>query len=525
MKPYKIHRLTVRQTLGVSEFDADLAGKSATISGSNAKGKSSLLRAIACCLGLDRTSLARLAPLKAGEAALDPATGEPLVPEVCLLLKGDGAPDLRIRAEGDTRYVEEQEGAAWRRTKKPVGGLLSRLVDPLANPAAFLAAKPDQQIEWVLEALPCEGYSRDEMLAAALMQGDMSMPAITLKPIQSGLHPLDDIEAVFSQVFGFRTDVGREETLAKSTAARILAGLPAEPPADPSDSLAIARLAYQTVSEQIATAEATVVAEHRRIVEGATAAHEARLAEIRASHLAQIQAVESDHEREAAALRAACEKRIGELRAQADVRIDALDTRAEEQRVEAAQVYKASRSEADADLSQAQAAITDLIQQRERLASESASLDEQAKAAATDARVRAEARKAEDEAAVLGARYAALTRALDAIKAYRAQLAASIPIRGLEIRLGEKREVLVDGIPWQTVNTARKATVALELAMLRAQAPAGEDEPRLMVALLDDAEHFDVESRDALIAAAESAGVQLILAEVNAGGGPLEVRS
>lgn len=523
MKPYKIHRLTVRQTLGVSEFDADLAGKSATISGSNAKGKSSLLRAIACCLGLDRTSLARLAPLKAGEAALDPSTGEPLVPEVCLLLKGDGAPDLRIRAEGDTRYVEEQEGAAWRRTKKPVGGLLSRLVDPLANPAAFLSAKPDQQIEWVLEALPCEGYSRQGMLESAQdAVGTMALPA--LKPIQAGLHPLDDIEAVASQVFGFRTDVGREETLAKSTAARILAGLPAEPPAEPSDSLAVARLAYQTVCEQIATAEASVVAEHRRIVEGATAAHEARLAEIRSSHLAEIRAVESAHESEAAALRAACEKRIAELRAEADVRIDALDTRAEEQRVEAAQVYKASRSEADADLSQAQAAITDLIQQRERLASESASLEEQAKAAATDARVRAEARKAEDEAAVLGARYSALTRALDAIKAYRAQLAASIPIRGLEIRLGEKREVLVDGIPWQTVNTARKATVALELAMLRAQAPAGEDEPRLMVALLDDAEHFDVESRDALIAAAESAGVQLILAEVNAGGGPLEVR-
>lgn len=518
MKPYKIHRFTVRHVLGVPEFSADLAGGSAVVTGSNAAGKSSIMRAIAAALGLERTSLARLAPLKDGEPAKDEA-GVEFVPEVVLLLKGDG-PDLRISAVGDKRFVEEQEGAAWRRTKRPVGGLLERLVDPLANPAAFLSAKPDQQIQWVLEALPCEGYDRRDMLAQASAAG----AEVTLKPIPAGLHPLDDIEEVFGQVFAFRTDVGREKGLADATAQRMLATLPAEAPANPTAQLSTTRGTLDTIRSKVASTEAFIVAEHRRATEASRSAYDRRIGEIRAAHLDDIRKIEDAHKAQAEEIRAAAEKRIAALRAEADVAIDAVDTRAEDERTDADQVALASRQEADSDLSRRQAEVADMIAERERLASECAALEEQARAAETDARIRAEAKKAEGEAAELAARYAALTRALDAIKAYRARLAGTLPISGLEVRLGEKREVLVDGVAWATVNTARRAQVALELAMLRSQQAPGDDAPRLCLALMDDAEHFDKATLAAIQKAADAAGVQLILAEVASAGGALEVR-
>lgn len=522
MKPYHIHRLTVRNVLGVADFAADLDPKGGTVKGSNAQGKSSLLRAIGTALGLEKISLARLAPVKDGQPAIDPDTDEPLVPEVCLLLKGDG-PDLRIRAAGDTRIVEEQEGAAWRRSKRPVGGLLSRLVDPLANPAAFLAAKPDQQIEWVLEALPCDGYDRHAMLTMAF-EDEAKIGQPVLKPIPSGLHPLDDIEAVYDQVFSYRTDVGRERDLAKSTAERMLSSLPAEAPEDPSDQLLRSRQALDAIRSEIATTEERAKGDHARAKAEAQARLDKELARIKAEHLAKIHAIEDAHEEQAAELRAAVEKRIKELRAEADVKIDAIDTGSEDAKAEASDAYARACAKADEDHNAELVGVAQRVGERESLAANVAALDEAVKYALTDRSIRLNAREAEAEAAGHAARYAALTRALDAIKAYRANLAGSLPIRGLEIRLGEKREVLVDGIPWATVNTARKAQVALELAMLRSKA-ASDDEPRLLVALLDDAEHFDAATREALVAAAEAAGVQLILAEVNAGGGPLEVKA
>lgn len=517
----KIHRITLRHVAAIPDLDVDLAGKSAVVGGGNAAGKSTVVAALETLFGLRNATLARLTPLADGAPAIDPATGEPFVPEVCAILHGPDGSALRIRAEGDKRTVEEQDGAAWRRIKRPVGTVLSQLVDPLAQPSAFLSAKPDQQIAMLLEAVPCDGYNRDELVREAVSSSGEAIGSLMKRPPE-GLHPLDEIEHIFGSIFAFRTDIGRQQALAKATSEKLLTGVPAEEPEPVADRILRAEQERSRLADKLAAEKARARADYDRAVGDATKHCKYATDVATMGEDAARQAAESEFAAWIAEQRAALERRIAERKAELLVRLDAIANASEDEQAKAREAERAAAGRANEELTRAMDESASGALAVAKLEADLATLREQQKAVAVDRDRRSEARKAQAEADTLAGRYAALTRALDAIKAYRAKMAAQLPIPGLEIRLGDKRAVLVDGIPWESVNDARQRMVWAQLAMLRAQA-AG-DEPRLKVVLLDDAEHLDDASREALLAEADRQGVQVILASVVSGGGPLVVR-
>jgi len=97
----------------------------------------------------------------------------------------------------------------------------------------------------------------------------------------------------------------------------------------------------------------------------------------------------------------------------------------------------------------------------------------------------------------------ALSQALEALEGLKRSIMERTPIKGVTIQEGE---ILVDGVPFDRVNEARRIQVALEIARLRAG--------RLPLILVDDAEHFDSVNMAKFRAAAAKAGLQIVAARV-----------
>jgi hypothetical protein len=109
----------------------------------------------------------------------------------------------------------------------------------------------------------------------------------------------------------------------------------------------------------------------------------------------------------------------------------------------------------------------------------------------------------EAEASELEKRSGALSQALEALEGLKRTIMERTPIKGVTIQEGE---ILVDGVPFDRVNEARRIQVALEIARLRAG--------RLPLILVDDAEHFDSVNMAKFRAAAAKAGLQIVAARV-----------
>lgn len=100
-------------------------------------------------------------------------------------------------------------------------------------------------------------------------------------------------------------------------------------------------------------------------------------------------------------------------------------------------------------------------------------------------------------------KYDQFTKVLERLDALRADKLKALPIPELVV---EGETVLLGGIPWQNVNTAKRVEVALQLCTLRAG--------KLGVLFLDDAEHLDTDTRLLLEQEIARAGFQLIEAIV-----------
>jgi DNA repair exonuclease SbcCD ATPase subunit len=96
-----------------------------------------------------------------------------------------------------------------------------------------------------------------------------------------------------------------------------------------------------------------------------------------------------------------------------------------------------------------------------------------------------------------------LSKALDKLQDLKGSILEKTPIRGVTIQEGE---ILVDGVPFDKVNEARRIQIALEVARIR----AGD----LPLVLVDDAEHFDSINMDRFRKAAAKAGLQIVAAKV-----------
>lgn len=106
--------------------------------------------------------------------------------------------------------------------------------------------------------------------------------------------------------------------------------------------------------------------------------------------------------------------------------------------------------------------------------------------------------------------YDRLSDVLQNLEKLRMEKLSNLPVAGLVV---EEGEVYLDGIPWQNVNLARRVEAVLQICAQRAG--------KLSLLLIDDSEHLDRETRDAIEHGLVEAGFQVIEAIVE--DGPLRI--
>jgi len=448
VRDLRVLSIQIRNVLGLAERSLDADGRAVLISGPNASGKSSLLQAVQA--GLGGGSLAKLARVGAPE-------DEP--PEVVLVL-GGGGEEYRVEKRGEeTAHVLKRVGdsQAFADVPRPQE-FLSQLFDPtLANPVAWLLAKPKDQAILLLEALPLEMDESGLAQVVAEVAGHV-------RPVPAGLHPLEHLALIRDQLFTARTGVNRDARSKKEAAEQLRRELPAKAPADARAAIAEAEARAGELAAQVAREEEKAAGAEREAVRAAQAA--------RAQEEAQA--------------RAELERKLHEAARRFET---------------ARQAAAAARQGAEATL---QARRAELGTAREALAA----LRGQGEAAARFRALDEQATGFEGEATAHEAESARLSAALDRLDAFRRGLAKDLPIPGLEV---EGAEIRLDGVPLAQVNTSRRVEVAARVATARA-----ERNP-LKVLFLDGLEGLDSEHREALLAYLVEEGVQAFAAIVTDG--------
>ncbi len=502
-----VARLHGRRVLGIEETTIDL-GTITVLEGKNASGKSSHLALLRSVLGVDRTSLARLERVEAGPTAPAGAEEEPPYGEV--LLVGEDREVRVSKTGGDTAEVAERDGDQWRKVPRPAEWLRSLVNVSAASPAAWLAMNDEDKATAILEACPLERYSRTEALRVAGLEG-FRLPAIP-----AGLHPLEDLELVEKAVFMSRTEVNRQRDAEHDAATKLLAGLPAQAPADAGVEVAELEARAAGLAADMARQEAQDDAAEREAVAAARNAYTAEEQRVAGEFKAEAAKMRRAFDARAAEIRAEAERRIAADQADTDRAILELQQRGEatldERSTEEEAAVSQARERRDAARVETERRKAELAAGRERLAS----LRAQQQAVETDRHVRATADAAEAKARQHGERSAALTAALEALTRYKLQLAESLPIKGLAVHFDERgrKSLTLDRVPLDQVNAARRYSLAVEQSLLRNR-PALDGQPYLPVVLLDDAEKLDPETRAGVLREIASRGSQVIAAVVS----------
>ena len=375
----KIAHIKISNILGIDELELSPQGFN-EISGPNGSGKTSILEAIKAVTraGHDATLLRKGA--EQGESVLVLDDGTELA--------------LKVTPAGSTTTV--------RRDGKKVGRpveAIKALTDALSvNPIEFLSAPKKDRVRVLLEAMP--------LTADAARLSAMAGMEVQAQP---GVHALQVIQQVHTQVYDERTGVNREFKSKNATIEQLKQAIPAAPAGIDGDEQAL----------------------------------EARIAEIDAAKQAELDRISAKLQ----GIRAEAQEKIDALLAQIDaIKKDTADweRKAGTQREKSLQKFAAEREPVVAQLS--------LIRSNRDLAARRRQTLDTIDVLAT------EAEKLGDEAN-------RLTQALAEIEAYKSELLASLPIPGLEVRDGE---VFRDGVPFDRLNTAQQVDIAVELAKLRA---------------------------------------------------------
>lgn len=224
----KITRLRITNFRGIATLDVAVPAAGAVISGGNAQGKTSVLKAIAAALG-----------------------GEGLGPDA-IRLGTDGAEilvdldALRIRrgitAKGASLIVKNGDGFAW---DKPQSRLTELLGTAALDPLAFFEADAKERRRLVLEAMPLAVTREDFERWGVGMLG---------APRELDGHGLEVLERVRKRFYDDRTAANRATKEAFDALSRARAELPAAPVKCPStvEEAGEALTALETRRDEIA---------------------------------------------------------------------------------------------------------------------------------------------------------------------------------------------------------------------------------------------------------------------------------
>ena len=470
----KVSEVTIKNILGIRELTLRPGGKLTEIRGRNGAGKSSVLEALRVALG-------------GGSIATMARVGADAPPEYVVVLddgtrkrqKGNGASVVEVA-------VDTSAGTAYAAIKKPQAHFDALIDTRLMNPVRFVTAPPAERAELLLAALPLE------LDLAALWEelppaGRKALEAVDVKG-----HPLQVLGAARARVFELRTDINRTHKEKSASAEQLAASLPKDGDRDWAADIADWERDHRALDES----------RRAKLVEAGTI-EQKMLAGIEESRALSIQTAKNGQEVAAEKLRAdrdaklegirqEYEAALAELAKGAAAAIETITSESDAAKVAAADI----RHEAEQGVRETEPEL-------QRLAAQIATARTKAAEAGRVQATREMAETFRREADGMKAHAEELTAAIETLDAAKAALAKSLPIPGLEL---EGRDIKVDGIPFDAINTAKKWRIGFKVTTLRAG--------KLPIAFIDDMEHLDSDNYEALVAEAEAAGIQLFVTRV-----------
>lgn len=324
------------------------------------------------------------------------------------------------------------------------------------NPVDFLLAAKKDRVRVLLEAMP---LALDVDRLKAMAGDDVSVP--------DGMHPLYTIDAVRKSVFEHRTDVNRSEKEKSATINQLRDTMPEAPDVSITGS-------EDELAAQKEAAEEHAIAELERI--------DSKLNGIKVANFQKIDAI-----------RVKLQADIDALKAAASAEVDAI--KAEEERIAGLAAKQRAITEQERT-----AKLTPINETLAVLRANRGALAKREQAEALIAKIR-------DEREELARKSESLTKAIDAIDAYKLELLSALPVRGLEVVDGE---LYRDGVQFDRLNTAQRVAIAIEIAKLR----SGD----LKVCCVDGIECLDAESLAELQNSAKESGLQFFVSKVADGG-------
>jgi chromosome segregation ATPase len=324
--------------------------------------------------------------------------------------------------------------------------VIKKLINPNSvNPLSLLSAKPKELLDVVLSSIP--------------MQVDADMIAgITSEPYKStGEHALIEIAKIHKSIFEERTGLNRDLKTAKTTMEQLEGTLPSEIPNTTDIESEIAR--------------------NQEAIEKVTSNARKAARAVRSEYTDKINELEIQAE--------SIEEEISELQYQLTQIGNKLDVLENERDIKA---EAASDKELDKSR-ELQDRNTQLSKQMSELGVYSNTL-KQVKS------YQSQVRNLQHEAN-------AATSSIEALQAYKQSLCDDLPIDGLEITDGR---LSFNGVPFETLNTASKVKLVIELAKLG----AGD----LGVVIIDNSENLDSKSYAEFIKQAKKTDLQFIVARV-----------
>lgn len=454
--PLVARELLIRDTLGVAGESRITLGRITVISGPNGTGKTTILDSVQAAIG--KVSLADLAH-RGGDA--------PARPLVQILLEG-GDRYVQVQRDASGPGLAEWSGDAFISQPKP-GERMPGLVDALlCNPIRFDRARPEDRLKDLLLALQC---TLDQQRVAEIV----APSGVRVSGIPKGLPAIAELDMVYDQVFQARTEVNRQRKQEDHVAARLQPEGAAVAGAEPD--LSAAEAALEAAAHKLQR-ERDSLARDQKEARGAA------------------QRVRDDAVRDS---QAQLERELAEAQ------------RAHQARVAAADAELARARDVAAAVAQDNAVLLRPLEEavakaREKKA-EVAALREEWSKAVTLREEAAAARKAADGYA---RRSEAMTAVLDALKAYRNELASALPA-GLELVQGKLHVRLDNGavVPYEQANSAARWVVAALVAAERAK-----QLPWPLI-VIDDGEKLDHANRRALLRELARHPVQVLMAVVD----------
>lgn len=453
----KIEEISISNTFGCEQLTF-APGTVTIISGQNGTGKSSVLNSISYLF----------------EANSDPG----------VIKNGAKASVVRMRLSNGltiqkkttpSRGTMDWDGPS----TTPAKDYVAQLGRPMAiNPAELLAIdasnKPgrDKLTKALLNVMPIE-FSEEEILSAtadhklkheamrervAEILTGLVKPSAALKVMN-----LDAIAKIRKVIYDARTDIGRAAEEANSAVAGLEKNLP--PATDAKESkikLASIDVQIEEISAEVTTAKVDAEKQYNLKINEISANCEARIEAARKAYQSLVDGAKQD-------------------------------------RAEQARIIEAAHGELLTSIATGEAEATEgLKTERAVLVEQIAASNKAAGARETmeTMRVRAQQKDAE---------YKAHGEALAILDAAKKTKLDALPIQGFTFDDGE---VLFNGVAWHMVNLASRVMVILQM-MTRMSG-------KLSFIILDDSEHLDPATKEALLDGLRDAGYQTVMAEVTA---------